>query len=162
MDYPTARQVVFSGNEDYVFKGRFTRWSGWQSLFSKSSFPLRGLRPEPAAIFAGKGSISVSDFREPAFGAGAVLVVEVDAVAAASSIPGRFHPLVKVLVVLIDVWFSASKTVSVVQVTAAEFFDDFTIDFEMGDGFVYKEDSASALFASRVYHLAGVSIAASF
>jgi hypothetical protein len=41
------------------------------------------------------------------------------------------------------------------QVTGSEFFDDLPVDFEMGDGFVYKEDSASALFTFwHIYHLA--------
>ena len=55
----------------------------------------------------------------------------------------------------------ASKTVSVVEVTAAEFFDNLAIDFEMGDGFIDEEDLASALFASHIDHPPGVTMAAS-
>ena len=88
--------------------------------------------------------------------------IEVGAVAAAFSIPGRFHPLVEVFVIFIELWMGASQAVSVVQVTAAEFFDEFAIDFEVGDGLVNEEDPTAALCASHVDHLAGVSIALSF
>jgi len=57
--------------------------------FSRSKLFLRGLGSESVAIFGGKGSIGVSDLREPAFGAGAVLVIEVHTVAAASSTSGN-------------------------------------------------------------------------
>jgi hypothetical protein len=56
--------------------------------FFKSKLPHHRLSSESAAIFAGKRSIRVSDFRGPAFGAGAVLFIEVHTIAAASSILG--------------------------------------------------------------------------
>ena len=115
--------------------------------------PARGLVSESITVFSGKVSRRVSYLREPAFGAGAVSVIEVDAVETASPFPEQLRFLVQMLVIFIEVWMRALQAVPGVQVTASEFFDDFPIDLEMGDGFIHKEDFASALFTSRhVYH----------
>jgi len=63
---------------------------------------------ESTAIFGGNGSVRVFDLRESAFGAGAVLLVEVDAVETTSSLPEQFCFFVQALVIFVDLWMGAS------------------------------------------------------